>query len=114
MITIYHNPRCGKSRAALEAIKASQQPYQVVEYLKETPSVAELTHLLTQLGMSPVEIIRTKEPIFIERFIEKVYSDAEWVEILHQYPILIERPIVVRDACAVIARTDTAVAQILE
>ncbi len=113
MITIYHNPRCGKSRVALAAIKAKNMPYQVVEYLKDTPTVADLTQLIAKLGISPTQLIRTKESVYQAQFKDKDFTDEQWIEILHQYPILIERPIVVLDACAVIARTEASLERVL-
>ena len=114
MITIYHNPRCGKSRTALAAIKAKNMPYQVVEYLKDTPSVDELTQLIAKLGISPIQLIRTKEPIFQEQYQGKEYTDEHWIEILHQHPILIERPIVVHNVCAIIARAEDSLEKVLK
>lgn len=114
MITIYHNPRCGKSRTALAAVKAKNMPYQVVEYLKDIPTVPELTELIAKLGISPIQLIRTKESIFQEQYQGKEYTDEQWIEILHQHPILIERPIVVGDACALIARSEHSLAEVLQ
>lgn len=104
MIKIYHNTRCGKSRCALQEIEATGLPFEIVEYLKTPPSETELQHLLTLSGKKPLEIIRQKESVFVENFKGKTYSDAEWIKIMVENPILIERPIVVAGDRAWVAR----------
>lgn len=113
MITIYHNNRCGKSRSALCLLEESGKSFTVVEYLKEIPTVDELKKLLKLLQLKPQDIIRTKEPIYVEQFKGKTLSDDEWIQVLHEHPILIERPIVVNGNKAVIARPPEKVREIL-
>jgi arsenate reductase (glutaredoxin) len=104
MIKIYHNTRCGKSRCALQEIEVLGKPFEVIEYLKNPPNEVELRHLLTLLGKKPLEIIRQKELVFQENFKGKVFSDDEWIRIIIENPILMERPIVVSGDKAWIAR----------
>ncbi|MFN0174573.1 MAG: arsenate reductase (glutaredoxin) [Saprospiraceae bacterium] len=104
MLKIYHNTRCGKSRCALQVVEASAQPVEVVDYLKNPPTEAELRDLLALLSKKPLELIRQKEPVFQEKFKDQNHSDEEWIKIMIAHPILIERPIVVMDGKAWVAR----------
>jgi arsenate reductase len=104
MIKIYHNTRCTKSRCALQEMEALGQPYEVVEYLKNPPGEAELKHLLELLGKKPLDIIRQKERVFQENFKGKTFTDDEWIRIIAENPVLLERPIVVSGNKAWIAR----------
>ncbi|MBL7781057.1 MAG: arsenate reductase (glutaredoxin) [Saprospiraceae bacterium] len=110
MLTIYHNNRCGKSRAAKNMLDASGQPFEVVDYLLYPPSEKELAHLLDMLGMKPLELIRSKEAVFQEQFKGKNLSDAEWIRVMVENPVLIERPIVVMDDQAWVVRSEDAAA----
>ncbi len=112
MIKIYHNNRCGKSRCALDVLTKSGKTFELVEYLKTPPTEAELTSLLTLLGKKPLELIRQKEPLFQEHFKGKSLSDPEWIQIMVENPILIERPIVVIGSQAWVARDEQSLAEI--
>jgi len=101
---IYHNPRCGKSRDTLKLIQAKGIEPEVVEYLKDTPSPEEIKEVLGKLGMKPMDIIRKGETVYKEKFKGKDYSDSQWIDILALNPILIERPIVVKDDKAILGR----------
>lgn len=104
MITIYHNPKCRKSRSGLEYVASKGVEYTVVEYLKKPISREVLKDLLIKLNMKPAEIIRTQEDVFKEKFKGKSFTDDEWVTILLENPKLIQRPIVVKDYKAVIGQ----------
>jgi arsenate reductase len=101
-LVIYHNPRCTKSRETLALIE-KQKP-EIVEYLKTPPTGTELKALIKKLGLSVQDIIRKKEPLFIEKYKDKKLSDEKWVDVLVKNPVLIERPIVVKGNKAVIGR----------
>ena len=103
-VTIYHNPKCSKSRETLALIQASGITPRVVEYLKTPPSEAELTAIVRKLGIAPAELVRTGERVFQEKYSGKTLSDAEWIKALVADPILMQRPIVVRGDAAVIGR----------
>jgi len=94
---IFHNPRCSKSRQALKILEEKNIKVEIVEYLKTPPSKQELQFICSQLGIKPVELIRTKENIFKELglSVSEKCSDEQWIDILCKYPILLERPIVV-------------------
>lgn len=104
MITIYHNPRCGKSRECLAFIENSKQEFEIIKYLENPLTFKELEVIIKKLNVKPIELIRTKETIWIENFKGKVLSDEEIIQSIVDYPILMERPIVVNGNKAVIAR----------
>lgn len=104
MITIYHNPRCGKSRECLAFLETSYQSFEVIKYLENPLSFNELKNLIQKLNISPIELIRTKESIWIEKFKGKNISDIEIIQSMVEYPILMERPIVVLGNKAILAR----------
>lgn len=104
MLTIYHNPRCRKSRETLQLIEDSGELVEVIEYLKEVPSKKELTKLVEMLGIKPYDLLRRGEADFKDNFKGKDLSDEEWIEAMIEYPKLIERPIVVREHKAVLGR----------
>jgi len=95
MFTIYHNPRCKKSRAGLHYLQSKTNDIQVVEYLKNGISEQELTTLLMKLNKKPQEMIRTQEAIYKQNFKGKNFTEGEWVKIMVENPKLIKRPIVV-------------------
>ena len=101
---IYHNFQCSKSNCALELIKEKGITPQIVDYLKNTPSKEELIMLLSMLNMKPFDIMRKNEVIFQKNYFGKIFTDEQWLDILLLHPELIERPIVVKNGKAVIAR----------
>ncbi len=104
MITIYHNPRCGKSRECLAFVTNSNQEFEVINYLNTPLNFNSLTELISKLKIEPIELVRTKEKIWIEQFKTKKLTNTEIIEAMVQFPILIERPIAVNGNKAVIAR----------
>ena len=113
MITIYHNNRCGKSRTALCILEEQGKPFKTVEYLKDVPSVEELKSIIKKLKIKPHDLIRTKEAVYIENYKGKTLSDDEWIQAMHEHPILIERPIVINGNKAVVARPPEKVNEVL-
>ena len=111
-LTIYHNPRCAKSRAALAILQAHEFPLRVVEYLKEPPTRAELAGLRKKLGVPPAEWIRKKEPEFKQAGLSANSSEDQMLDAMATYPVLIERPIVVRGSRAVVGRPPERVLEI--
>ncbi|PBJ14355.1 arsenate reductase family protein [Flavobacterium sp. ACN6] len=114
MIQIYHNPRCGKSRNCLAFIEQSKQEFEIIPYLTETPSFDELKVLLKQLDLEPLQLVRTKEKIWIENFKGKTLTNDQIIKAMTENPILIERPIVVKDGKAIIGRDPDLVASFLD
>ena len=113
MITIYHNPRCTKSREGLCEIENLNQPFEILKYLDEPFTKVELEDLIKKLNMSPIELVRTKESIWIENFKGKQLSDAQIVQAMLENPKLIERPNIVNENKAIIARPKEKINEIL-
>ncbi|SDT08298.1 arsenate reductase [Halopseudomonas sabulinigri] len=104
-VTIYHNPRCSKSRQTLELLENQGADIEVVRYIDDQLNNAELSELLQLLGMSARELMRKGEAVYKELNLDNPeLSEAQLVQALADYPRLIERPIVVRDGNAVIGR----------
>ena len=101
MLTIYHNPRCSKSRQTLALIEESNTPVTIVEYLKTPLSEEKIKQLLVLLKISPIEMMRTKESEFKEQNLANA-SDDDLIQAMVNTPKLIERPIVEAQAKAVI------------
>ncbi len=113
-ITIYHNTRCSKSREALGFLEENNCEIEIVEYLKKTPTKKELKDLLMKLGLKPLDIIRSKEPVFEKKFKNKKFTDAEWIQVIIENPILLQRPIVIDGYKAIIGRPVEKVIELLE
>lgn len=114
MIQVYHNPRCGKSRSCLAFLEDENQDYEIVPYLTETPTFEELKSLIKKLNLKPIELVRTKEKIWIENYKGKTLTDSEVIEAMIDNPILIERPIVIKDGKAIIGRDPDKLAAFLK
>ncbi|AOW10515.1 arsenate reductase family protein [Flavobacterium gilvum] len=104
MIQIYHNQRCGKSRNCLLVLQESNKKIEIINYLNTPPTVDELTALLQKLNLSPIELVRQKEQIWIDNFKGKTLTENEIIQAMAENPILIERPIVVNGNKAIIGR----------
>ena len=104
MVSIYHNPRCGKSRQALKILHEKGQNVTIVEYLKECPDHHKIKEILGKLGIPAFELIRKGEKIYKEKYKGKELSEDEWIQAMVDHPILIERPIVIKDDKAVVGR----------
>jgi arsenate reductase len=113
MIQIYHNPRCGKSRNCLAFVEQTNQEYEIIPYLTDTPSFDELKNLLEKLNLEPIQLVRTKEKIWIENYKSKTLNNDQIIEAMIDNPILIERPIVIKDGKAIIGRDLDLVASFL-
>jgi len=113
MIIIYHNNRCGKSRSALCLLEESGQPFKTIEYLKDVPTAEELKAVLKKLKLKPHDLIRTKEPFYLQNYKGKELTDDEWILAMTEHPILMERPIVINGTKAVVARPPEKVLEII-
>ena len=112
-VTIFHNPRCGKSRSALALLEEQGIQPGIIEYLKTPPTKEELRAILKKLGMKPEQLVRKGEDVYKEKFAGKSLTDEQWLDALVKNPILIERPIVVKDDRAVIGRPPENVMKLL-
>ncbi|GAA6182372.1 arsenate reductase (glutaredoxin) [Shimia sp. NS0008-38b] len=112
MITIWHNPRCSKSRQTL-ALLEDKGAVTVRRYLEDAPTFLELQEVLARLGGAAIDMMRPKEARFKELGLSKTDSDATLLTAMAENPILIERPIVLSDNKAAIGRPPEAVLDVL-
>lgn len=113
-VTIYHNPRCSKSRQTLELLRTREIEPNIVEYLRNPPDSATLARILTALGKKPRELMRRKEACYAELGLDDpALSDDQLIEAMVTNPILIERPIVLASGRAAIGRPPESVLAIL-
>ena len=108
-----HNPRCSKSRAALELVRDAGVELPVREYLKDPLSVDELRRIVQLLGVRPIDIVRRGEPQSAALALGDDTPDDEVLRAMAEHPILIERPIVVRGGRAVVGRPPESVREVL-
>ncbi|MEQ8690089.1 MAG: arsenate reductase (glutaredoxin) [Pseudomonadales bacterium] len=111
-LTIYHNPRCSKSRQTLALIEEHGVEATVIEYLKSPLDVATLKSLATRLGVSPREMMRTKEAAYRENKLAEA-DDEALLQAIVAHPILLERPIVVRGNKAIMGRPPENVLELI-
>lgn len=104
MITIYHNPRCRKSREGLAFLEGLGKEFQVIRYLDTPLSTEEIIELVRALDIPPIELVRKNEAIWKSDYKNKDLSDSQIISALAKHPKLIERPIVLKDNKAVVAR----------
>ena len=113
-VTIYHNPRCSKSRQTLELLRDRGVEPRIVEYLKSPPSAERLGEILDLLGAEPRAVMRKKEAPYKELGLDDPkLSRAALIKAMVDHPILIERPIVVAGGKAAMGRPPEAVLEIL-
>ena len=103
-IQIWHNPKCSKSRNALELLETKGITAKVVKYLETTPTKEELKDVLSKLNMKASQLLRTSEEIYKELNLKEISDEEKLIEMMVANPILIERPIIIRENSAVIAR----------
>ena len=110
---IYHNPRCSKSRKTLNLIQEKGGNIEIIEYLKDNLSVIELEEIIEKLEISPIELVRKKEQIWIDNYKGKDLTDKEIVERMVKHPKIMERPIVINGNKAIIGRPPENVLEII-
>ena len=111
-VTIYHNPRCTKSRQTLALLNEQSFEPTVVEYLNDPPNAKTLKSVIGKLGIEPRELVRAKE--FKELGVEEPSSADGWIQLMAQHPRIIQRPIVVAGDRAALGRPPENVLSILE
>lgn len=109
---IYHNPRCSKSREALQLLQENNQDVEVKEYLKDIPTASTLKKIIKQLGIKPLQLIRQKEEVFKPYKTAKL-TDEQYIALMVENPVLIERPIVIKGNKAIIGRPPQLIIDIL-
>lgn len=113
-LTLYHNPRCSKSRAALQLLEEHGLTPSIVRYLETPPDIGQLQTLLRQLGIAPRQLLRSGEDAYQQLGLANpALTDAQLIEAMSQHPKLIERPILVAGDKAVIGRPPEKVLEVL-
>lgn len=112
-MTIYHNPRCRKSRETLELIREHGKEPAIKLYLEEPLKQKELKELVALLGIKPEALVRKTEAIYKAEFKGKTLTDAAWIKAMITHPKLMERPIVVKGKKAVLGRPPENVLKLL-
>ena len=103
-IQIWHNPKCSKSRAAMELLENKNIDANVVEYLKQIPTKEQIKDVLKKLKISAKELLRTSEDVYKELNLNQIDDEETLIDFMVKNPILIERPIIIKGDKAVIAR----------
>lgn len=112
-VTIWHNPRCSKSRDAAALLEEKGIDAEIVRYMDTPPSKEELAAVLKMLGMTARELMRTKEEIYKTLNLKDVTEEDKLIDAMVQNPKLIERPIVIKDGKAVVGRPVENILEIL-
>ena len=111
---IYYNPKCGTCRTVYEMIAAQGIKPEIVEYLKNPPSPKEIGEILEMGGFEPEDIVRKKEEVYSNLGLKgKKLKRSEWLKVLSENPILIQRPIVIKGKTAILARPPEKVKELL-
>lgn len=109
-LKIYHNPRCSKSRQTLALLRESGHAPEIVEYLSNSPTPAEIKKMLKMLGMSSArQLMRTGEQIYKDLGLKSIDDEAALISAMSENPKLIERPIVIKDGKAAVGRPPESV-----
>lgn len=111
--TIYHNPKCSKSRATLALLNERGIEPHIIEYLKTPPTAAELEAIVAKLGIKPEQLVRKGEDIYKSKYAGRSLTDSQWIAAMVSDPILIERPIVIHEDRAILGRPPENVSQLL-
>ena len=112
--TIWHNPRCSKSRLTLALLEAKGIQTTVRLYLEDAPSPKELESVVKQLGIKPWDLLRRGEKIFKDLGLSKDREEASVITAMNQHPILIERPVVIHGGGAALGRPPENVLQLFD
>ena len=104
-ISVYHNPRCRKSRAGLDLVKSKTDEIDIIDYLNTGISAGSIKKLVQQLNIPIIDIVRTQEDYFKKELKGKNFSNEEWAQIISENPKLLKRPIVVKGNKAAIVES---------
>ena len=113
MTTLYHNPRCRKSRETLQILQQTNEPVEIVLYLKDPLSKDALKKILQQLGVSALDLVRKNEAVWKENYKGKTLTEVQLITAMVNNPKLIERPIAIKNGKAVIGRPPQEVLKVL-
>jgi len=113
MISIYHNPRCSKSRQGLSLLEESGKEFEIIKYLEDKLSIEKLEDIITKLKITPIDLVRKNEAIWKSDYKGKTLSDKEIIKAMVDNPKLIERPIVINGTNAVVGRPPETILSII-
>ena len=112
-VTIWHNPRCSKSREAMSILEENGCEHNVVKYLDSKPSETEIKNILGMLGLSARELMRTKEDIYKELNLKEESDESKLIKAMAEHHKLIERPIIIKEGKAIIGRPTSIIAEFI-
>lgn len=113
-VTIWHNPRCSKSREAISILEERNCKSNIIKYLDTKPNKKEIKAVLKMLGISARELMRTKEDIYKELGLKDVTDEDKLIQAMAEHQKLIERPIIIKDSKAIIGRPSSLIAEFLK
>ena len=100
---LLHNPRCRKSREAIEFLKFHNLDFEILLYMKDGLEITQIKEIIDKLSLNPIDLVRNQEKLWKEKYKSTKLSDNEIIELLHKFPNLIKRPIFISKNKAVIA-----------
>jgi arsenate reductase len=113
-VVIYHNPKCSKSRETLHILQDNNIEPEIVDYLEDPPSAQQLKNIIAMLGISARDLVRSTEPAHKEANLgDDSLSDDDIIEAICEYPVLLQRPIVICGNKAIIGRPPVRVLEII-
>jgi len=112
--TIWHNPKCSKSREGLAILQESKSDFEIIKYLDSPITAVQIQELLKQLGISARTLMRTKEEIYKELNLAHESDESKLIVAMVQHPRLIERPIIIRGNRAIIGRPSSLIVEFLK
>ena len=111
---IYYNPECSKCQEAKTILEENKCTFEIRDYLKVAPTEKEIKDLVSKLGCKVEDLVRKTEPLFLEKFAEKKLTEEEWVQVLCNHPLLLQRPIVFDGEKAVVGRPPVLVLDLIK
>ena len=113
-VTIWHNPRCSKSREAMGILEENGCEIEVIKYLDSKPNEQEIKNILNILGLKARELMRTKEDIYKELNLKEEQDEVKLIQAMAENQKLIERPIIIKDSKAIIGRPSSIISDFLK
>lgn len=112
-LKVLYNPGCSKCQEVKSLLEGESCSFEMIDYLNGALTRDELAGILKLLGVKALDIVRKKEPLFLEKFRHQTFSEDEWIQILLEHPVLIERPIIIDGQKAIIGRPPVLVIDFL-
>lgn len=113
-MTVFHKANCQTSNTVLKYLRKKKQKLDIIHYIDNPPTAKELEILLSKLNLKPIELIRKKEKYYQEKLSKLNLNDHEWINIMVENPVLIERPILIKGNKAIIGRPIERVVEFVE